>query len=307
MSVRSGLVDVVMPRLVPLGESDGLTVRRTLPTHHKSLIGAWCFIDHFGPDDVSHSGMQVPPHPHTGLQTASWLFSGSIEHRDSAGNHLFIRPGELNLMTAGRGISHSEMSVVGSDVLRGVQLWIALPDATRFCEPTFEHFVPDLHQLEAVSIQVFVGELAGISSPAFTHTKLLGAEITLDEACNWSVELEQDFEHGVLVDKGSVRINGELVAEHELAYLPTGTGRLNIEAESATRLVVLGGEPLGESIVMWWNFIGRTHEEIADFRQQWNDEISGQTSEKLFGHPVADPLSPLEAPDLPAGRLKLRS
>src|SRR3954447_18526564 len=142
-SVTPG-IEIMTPRDVPLGGPRAMRVRRTLPQRHRSLIGAWCFVDHYGPDDVADTGgMSVPPHPHTGLQTISWLFAGQVEHRDSAGNHAMVRPGELNLMTAGRGISHSESSAPGTTVLHGAQLWVALPSAARFAEPAFEQYVPD--------------------------------------------------------------------------------------------------------------------------------------------------------------------
>src|SRR5215471_4292562 len=117
------MTQILEPRDVPLGGLRAMTVRRTLPQRQRSLIGAWCFIDHYGPDQVAATGgMRVPPHPHTGLQTISWLLRGTVEHRDSAGDHVLIRPGELNLMTAGRGISHSEVSTPDTPVLHGVQL-----------------------------------------------------------------------------------------------------------------------------------------------------------------------------------------
>ncbi|WP_255254039.1 pirin family protein, partial [Streptomyces albidoflavus] len=125
-------VEVLTPREVPLGGPRAMTVRRTLPQRARTLIGAWCFADHYGPDDVARTGgMDVPPHPHTGLQTVSWLFTGEIEHRDSLGVHAMVRPGELNLMTGGHGISHSEVSTPGTRILHGVQLWVALPAAHR--------------------------------------------------------------------------------------------------------------------------------------------------------------------------------
>jgi len=136
-------LEVLTPREVPLGGLRAMRVRRTLPQRHRSLIGAWCFVDHYGPDEVDQTGgMVVAPHPHTGLQTVSWLFDGEIEHRDSAGNHALVRPGELNLMTAGRGISHAEVSAPDTTTLHGAQLWVALPEAARNGDPAFEHFAP---------------------------------------------------------------------------------------------------------------------------------------------------------------------
>jgi len=160
-------MEVLTPRDVPLGGLRAMTVRRTLPQRQRSLIGAWCFLDHYGPDEVDRSGegMVVPPHPHTGLQTVSWLFTGEIEHRDSAGHHAYVRPGELNLMTAGRGISHSEYSTPGTTTLHGAQLWLALPDGDRQVEPTFEHFAPEPVAGEGWEARVFIGSLLGSTSP----------------------------------------------------------------------------------------------------------------------------------------------
>ena len=166
----SEVVDVMVPREVPLGGLRAMRVRRTLPQRHRSLIGAWCFLDHYGPDDVADTGgMSVAPHPHTGLQTVSWLFTGEIEHRDSAGNHALVRPGELNLMTAGRGISHSEVSTAGTSTLHGAQLWVALPDATRHTEPGFSHHAPDPVTGRGWEARVFLGSLLGETSPVPTH------------------------------------------------------------------------------------------------------------------------------------------
>src|SRR5689334_8316727 len=136
-------VEVLTPREVPLGGLRAMTVRRTLPQRQRSLIGAWCFLDHYGPDDVRESGgMLVPPHPHIGLQTVSWLFSGMVEHRDSLGTRALVRPGQLNLMTAGRGISHSEVSTDDTRILHGAQLWVALPEGAREIAPAFDHYAP---------------------------------------------------------------------------------------------------------------------------------------------------------------------
>lgn len=173
-------LEIIAPREVPLGGPRAMLVRRTLPTRSRTMIGAWCFADHYGPDSVEQSGgMVVPPHPHTGLQTVSWLFTGEIEHRDSTGVHAMVRPGELNLMTSGRGVSHSEVSTPQTRILHGVQLWTALPQESRFVDPGFERFVPEPVDLEGGRLSVFLGSLAvddpaarePISSPATTDRK----------------------------------------------------------------------------------------------------------------------------------------
>lgn len=293
-------MDVVAPRVVALGSDEGIRVRRTLPTRLHSTIGGWCFLDHYGP---GHTAMEVGPHPHIGLQTASWLFSGEVDHRDSAGFTQRIRPGALNLMTAGRGITHSELSPSNDALLHGVQLWIALPDDARHIAPTFEH-----HEFEAVAgrgwqATVFVGDLLGASSAATIHSPLVGAEMRLDAGAEVTIPITSTFEHGVLVDAGDVRVNGRDVDASSLAWLEPGDRALTVTAQTPARILLLGGEPLGEQLVMWWNFVGRSHEEIADARDAWQDD---QRRASMFGVLVDDPLPLIPAPAMPTMRLKPR-
>jgi redox-sensitive bicupin YhaK (pirin superfamily) len=271
---RVGL-ELLAPRQVPLGGPRAMDVRRTLPQRQRSLIGAWCFLDHYGPDRVGDSGgMKVPRHPHTGLQTVSWLFTGEIEHRDSAGFHAAVRPGEVNLMTAGRGISHSEFSTPATTVLHGAQLWVALPDSARHMAPTFEHFRPEPVSGIGWIMRVFLGTLSGSVSPVTTHTPLLGAELLLEAGAELTLETEAAFEHGLLVDSGSLDLDGHPVPKDSLAYVPAGHRSLTLAAgDDGARVLLIGGEPLGEKIVMWWNFVGRSHEEIVAYRAQWQAEI----------------------------------
>ncbi|XAS65704.1 pirin family protein [Micrococcaceae bacterium Sec5.8] len=313
---RAG-VEVLVPRQVPLGGPRAMDVRRTLPQRQRSLIGAWCFLDHYGPDRVGESGgMRVPRHPHTGLQTVSWLFTGGIEHRDSAGFHAEVRPGEVNLMTAGRGISHSEFSTPATDVLHGAQLWVALPDGARRMAPTFEHYQPEPLAGPGWSMRVFLGSLAGAVSPVTTHTPLLGAEIIVTAGSSLSVDTDPSFEHGVLVDTGTLTVEGHPVARDHLAYLPVGRTTLTLAAgDEALRVLLIGGAPLGEPIVMWWNFVGRSHEEIVEFRSIWQAEIGAEvapagagteTTSRFGPFPAGEP-APLPAPALPNARLRPRA
>lgn len=267
-------VEVITPRDVPLGGPRAMTVRRTLPQRARTLIGAWCFADHYGPDDVSETGgMDVAPHPHTGLQTVSWLFGGEIEHRDSLGSHATVRPGELNLMTGGHGISHSEVSTARTTVLHGVQLWVALPEEHRHTERDFQHYVPEPVRSGGAGIRVFLGSLAGSVSPVRTFTPLLGAEIVLDPGASVTLAVDPAFEHGLLVDEGDVRLAGHPLRPAELGYLAPGRAELTLANESAgaARTVLLGGPPFEEEIVMWWNFIGRSHDDIVRAREEWQN------------------------------------
>ncbi|MFF8103128.1 pirin family protein [Streptomyces sp. NPDC016640] len=295
-------IEVITPRDVPLGRPRAMRVRRTLPQRARTLIGAWCFADHYGPDDVTASGgMRVPPHPHTGLQTVSWLFSGEIEHRDSHGVHAFVRPGELNLMTGGSGICHSEVSTPRTTTLHGVQLWVALPEEHRDTGRDFQHHAPAPVVLDGGEARVFLGTLAGDTSPVRTFTPLLGAELTLHPGAGVTLDVDPGFEHGVLVDSGDVLLAGTPLKPAELGYAAPGRTTLTLTNRAAepARLVLLGGPPFPEEIVMWWNFIGRSHEEIVRAREDW-------TKGSRFGEVQGYDGAPLPAPELPNAPLKPR-
>ena len=299
-------VELLTARDVPLGGPRAMNVRRTLPQRHRSLIGAWCFVDHYGPDRVADTGgMVVAAHPHTGLQTVSWLFTGEVEHTDSAGHHAMVRPGEVNLMTAGRGISHSEVSTEGTDVLHGAQLWVALPAASRDVEPGFTHHDPEPLRGAGWEARVFLGSLLGVTSPVETHTPLLGAEVRLDAGTVLDLDVDPSFEHGVLVDAGVVDVCGQETKPSDLAYVAPGRSGLRLTAGSdAARVLVLGGPPFGESIVMWWNFVGRSHDEIVGYREAWQAQVASG-GDGRFGV-VDHPLPRIPAPPMPHVRLKER-
>ena len=298
-------VEVLEPRDVPLGGPRAMTVRRTLPQRQRSLIGAWCFADHYGPDDVSASGgMDVPPHPHTGLQTVSWLFAGEVEHRDSLGTHAVVRPGELNLMTGGHGIAHSEVSTPGTTTLHGAQLWVALPDADRHAPKDFQHFAPTPARVDGATVSVFLGSLAGQTSPVETFTPLLGAEVVLDAGATIELRLDATYEHGVLADTDGITVDGTQVARSALGYLPTGQSLLTLgnTGDQPARALLLGGPPFEEEILMWWNFVGRNHDEIVTARQEW------MAHSERFGtvHGYAGDVQHLPAPAIPAVRIRPR-
>jgi quercetin 2,3-dioxygenase len=302
-------LEVLQPREVPLGGPRAIRVRRTLPQRQRSLIGAWCFSDHYGPHDLRRStGMDVPPHPHTGLQTISWLFSGEVEHRDSAGVHTTIRPGELNLMTAGAGICHSEVSIAAdrgaAAVLHGVQLWVALPDSGRNTSRGFDHYVPEPISLPGAVARVFLGRLAGSRSPVHTFTPLLGAQLDLEVGARVTLDLDPAFEHGVLCDQGEVAMYDVALAVGDLGYQGPGPAALVLhnDGDQPGRVVLLGGTPFTEQLVMWWNFVGRSHDEIAGYRRLWEegDDRFGAV-QGYRGTPAR-----LPAPALPTVRLRPR-
>ncbi|QWC86299.1 pirin family protein [Nocardioidaceae bacterium] len=304
-------VQLLEPRDVPLGGQRAMTVRRTLPARQRSFVGAWCFADHYGPDDVAETGgMDVAPHPHTGLATVSWLFEGEIEHRDSAGVVACVRPGEMNLMTAGAGICHSEVSTAETTALHGVQLWVVLPEHAADAPRDFQHHRPSpTHPAGpegGVELRVMVGELAGQSSPVTFPTPLLGAEVRLAPGTTWRAPVDPAYEHGVLLDVGSVTVEGVDVGRGALAVLDTGRDALTLVAgEGGARLMLLGGEPFTEEIVLWWNFVGRSHDEVVAFREAWQAE--GDRFGAVEGYVGGeDTPQRIPAPELPGVRLKAR-
>lgn len=281
-------------RQASLGE--GMPVRRYLPHRQKRMIGAWCFFDHAGPMDVRHSaGMQVGPHPHTCLQTFSWMMDGEILHRDSLGSKQLLRQGEVNLMTAGRGISHSEETPVEhSACLQLAQFWIALPEEKRFMPPAFEHY-PDLPRLEkdGATITLLVGELLGEISPVVVHTPLLGADIATQGSTTITLPLQADFEYGIVALTGSATVDEHELTPGTLLYLGEGRRSLTINCTSASQIILLGGEPFNEDVVLFWNFVGRNTEEVREFLRQWHDTDH-------FGTVVGYEGPPLPAPKLPS-------
>ena len=300
-------VQVIVPRQVPLGGPRSMTVRRTLPARERSFVGAWCFVDHYGPDDVSATGgMDVAPHPHCGLATVSWLFSGEVEHRDSLGTVALVRPGEVNLMTAGRGISHSEVSTPSTTVLHGAQLWLVLPTDVADVAARFEHHVPPVVEVgEGVRAQVFVGSLWGSSSPVRVETPLVGAEVVLATDATVVLPVPDGFEVSVLVDTGSVTLGDTGLARGELGVVGAARhpGGVTVTAGAAgARVLVLGGEPFGEEVVMWWNFIGRSNDDVVAAREAW------EGGPERFGvvEGYVGPVPRIPAPALPGVRLKPR-
>lgn len=271
-------------------EVGGLPVRRLLPKRTRRTVGAWCFVDHFGP--ARRAAMRVGPHPHIGLHTVTWLLAGEVLHTDSLGSEQLVRPGQLNLMTAGDGVAHAEESPRREGALHGVQLWVAQPSSTRLGEPAFEHHagLPRL-DLGAATATVLVGTVDGAASPARADTGLVGIAVDVHEAGEASLPLHSDFEHAVAVVDGAVLLGDDALAPGEIAYLGTGRDELTIRTDGPATFLVLGGEAFDEHLTMWWNFVARDHEEIAAARADW------QARSDRFG-PVASALPSIDAPPL---------
>ena len=283
-------LELTSARTASVGE---MTVRRMLPLRQRRSVGAWCFIDHYGPMSVDGvAGMAVPPHPHIGLQTVTWLFAGNVLHRDSLGSEQMIRPGQLNLMTAGRGIAHSEESpAVRDPQLHGVQLWVALPDRSRQAVPGFEHHAElPSGQVGGLAVTVLLGSLADLRSQATSFTRIVGAELAAVGDASERIALEPTYEHAVLVTRGTARVQETDLDPGRLLYVPPGHEDVEIMAPEGAVLMLLGGEPLREPLLMWWNFVARTPQEIATAVDDWREgrygEVGGYAGEPLEAPPL---------------------
>ena len=299
--------EAIVAKISPRSE-----VLRLLPHRERRMVGAWCFVDLFGPREAAPDAMHVPPHPHIGLQTVSWLVSGRVRHRDSLGTTADTVPGRVAVMTAGEGICHSEdvESVAGAgQSLHGAQLWVALPESQRHRAREFELHDPAPYlAVGGLRGQVFMGTLGGVRASAQGVTPLLGAELT---GTSGTVPLNPAHEYLLVPLAGSATVEGTTCSHGQAMYLGVDRAEVSIELGSTdssgassddSRVLLLGGEPFEEQIVMWWNFVARTHEEIEQAREQWNavgDPRFGEVSH----YPTDERLA---APPLPSVALRPR-
>lgn len=270
-----GLETVIIPRTSELGS--GFTVQRALPSAHRRMVGPFVFFDQMGPTVLrSGSGLDVRPHPHIGLATVTYLFAGEILHRDSLGVVQPIRPGELNWMTAGSGIVHSERTPAelrSSDApLFGIQSWVALPKQHEETVPDFVHYgVEELPILEAEGkrVRVISGSLYGASSPVRTHSEMFYAEVSLEQGAQLTVPPEHEERAAYLVE-GSVDVNPgyNTFAAGQLIVFKPGVS-ISLQASAPARLMLLGGEPMDGPRHIWWNFVSSSRERIEQAKMDW--------------------------------------
>ncbi len=250
-------------------------VRRTLPSRARTMVGPFIFVDQFGPAhfDIG-AGMDVRPHPHINLATVTYLFDGAIDHRDSLGTHATIRPGALNLMTAGMGIVHSERTpaeerATGSPI-SGMQTWLALPDGKEEIDPAFEHVAAvDLPQIDdnGVTARVIMGSLWGRTAPTTQHAETIYADIAMQAGATMPIDAEAD-ERGVLVATGSASLDGQVLDTHSLYVLAPGVP-MTLRAQSGCRVMLLGGEAFKTPRHVWWNFVSSSRDRINQAKDDW--------------------------------------
>ncbi len=290
-------------REVPLGGVRAMSVHRALPQRDLPLVGAWCFLDRFGPQEVR---MRVEPHPHIGLQTVTWPLAGEIRHRDTVGSDVLITRGALNLMTSGAGIAHSEYSVGEAPMpLDALQLWVALPESRRHGAPAFEQHaaLPEVTLDGGGTATVVMGEFAGVVSPATVHTPIVGAEVRVPAGGRVRLPLHPEWEYAVVGVAGDIVVHAgpdTAVDTLQLLYLGLDRDAVEVSSASGATLFLLGGEPFEDDIVMWWNFVGRSHDEIVEAREAW------EAGADRFGHVVGHGDERVPAPPLPAVRLTRR-
>lgn len=293
MTGASPTIQRISARKGSLGE--GMEISRALPTKERRMIGAWCFLDHLGPIQFAQeAGMHVGAHPHTRLQTFTWMIEGEVLHRDSLGFEQVVRPGQVNLMTAGYGISHTEDSLEPGERMHAVQLWIALPDAVADQPPAFVHYaqVPQW-QAQGCAWSLMAGTYEGYTAPTELHSPLIALEVLTDGAATVSLGLDAKFEYGLLALTGGFTLDDEVFAKDELAYLMPGRTQQTLKLQAGTRLFVVGGTPFTEKVTIWWNFLGKDLDAVREYREQWEarDERFGTVEDGEHRRLVA-PLVP---------------
>ena len=258
--------------------SEAMTVKRILPFRLRRMVGPFIFMDHAGPVDVVppiSKSLDVLPHPHIGLSTVSYLFGGQVTHRDSLGVEQIIRPGEVNWMTAGRGISHSERfedpATLAGGELEMIQTWVALPEKDEEAAPAFNNYVPEqlpVFTETGVWMRLIAGDAYGLRNDVKTHSPLFYLHVMLEKGARFGLPKEHS-ERGVYIAKGSLEIAGTTYNNGRMLVFTKGVDPI-ILAKEQTTLMLLGGEPLGERFI-WWNFVSSRRERIEQAKADWKE------------------------------------
>ena len=280
------ITQTITPTTHDLGQFE---VRRALPSKARTMVGPFIFVDEFGPAQLDQGGgMDVRPHPHINLATVTWLFEGAIDHRDSLGSYSTIRPGQVNLMTAGKGIVHSERSPQsereGGPKLFGMQTWLALPDGREEIDPAFEA-ISDLPIVEdqCAKAIVIMGELWGKRAATTTHAEMIYAEIHLAPSGSLPIDAEAD-ERAVMLVEGEASVDGEALQLYQLAVLKPGQA-MSLASDKGARVMLLGGEAFATQRHVWWNFVSSDRDRISQAREDWVNqrfpEVPGDSEERI--------------------------
>ncbi|AUZ04768.1 MULTISPECIES: pirin family protein [Vitreoscilla] len=265
--------------------SPGFEILRGLPQRALRRIGAWIFLDHLGPVQVTRAEqLHVHSHPHIGLQTFTWMIEGEIEHKDSLGYHQTIQAGQINLMTAGNGIAHTEISLNPTGRLHSAQLWIALPDSHKNMPAAFENY-PNLLAIKTdESTQtILVGSWQGQTSSVKVHTPLIAVDILSQQTHQVTLPLNPDFEYGLMALEGNFSIEQTDCDASVLVYLPKGQTEVNVHLPANSRVLLIGGEPMQEELIVWWNLVARTQAEIEQAREDWQNQSERFGNLSLLG------------------------
>jgi hypothetical protein len=265
----------------------GFSVRRILPYEGGKMVGPFIFFDHLGPAQFEPGhGIDVRPHPHISLATVTYLFSGAMEHRDSLGSVREIRPGDVNWMTAGRGIVHSERTPQAARAagprIHGIQSWVALPDGEEDIEPSFNHYpaaVLPHFTADGVDLTIVAGESFGLRSPVVTRWPTLYVDAHVSQGATLDVPTEHG-ERAVYVAQGAIAIGATTVAEGQMAILEPAAA-LTLRAIHDTRAMVLGGRRFATPRHIWWNFVASSQERIEHAKERWEKQqfppVPGET------------------------------
>lgn len=272
-----------------------LKVQRVIPQRQLKMVGPWCFLDHFGPlPPADYRQFDVPPHPHIGLQTITWLFSGQLFHKDSLGYEQSLRRGELNLMTAGKGISHAEIADNQlRDPLHGLQLWLALPPKHEQTSPRFDHYqqVPQFSIGNCLATLItgrYTGNKSVYESPAVSFHPGIGMILQSPLSTAVSLNLETEFEYAIYVCQGRIDTQRQTVREHTLINLGSNRSHLELEMGADTTVILLGGKAFEQPVRMWWNFVSSETDRLEQAQREWNDghsrfgEVKGYQGERLL-------------------------
>ncbi|MDO2948023.1 pirin family protein [Aeromonas simiae] len=282
----------ISPRTTDVG---GIPVARVLPVKERRTIGPWCFLDHIGPAEFApgERGLDVGPHPHIRLQTFTWMIEGEILHKDSLGSLQLIRPGQVNLMSAGHGIVHTEESVPDTARLHAAQLWLVLPPEQEEMAPRFDHY-PTLPrwQEQGAELTLLIGEHDGQQAPTLAFSPLIGLDIHAPAGARLTLPLNVHFEHGLFPLEGSVTIDGTPLAAEHLAYLAPEQQSVEVQLAPGARLLLIGGEPLALEPTIWWNFVSRDRAAIIQADEEWRSgsrrfgPVPGYDGARLISPPL---------------------